>query len=91
MPLPMKPSQFTVAFTHIQQRDGCWCFVDLVGKHGRVRTLPVPAWVKVALDIWTEAARLADGRVFRPVKRANRAWGTCLSEKVVWQFLRRKD
>ena len=26
---------------HIQQRDGRWCIVDLVGKHGRVRTVPM--------------------------------------------------
>jgi site-specific recombinase XerD len=32
---------------HIQQRDGRWCIVDLYGKHGRVRTVPVPTWTKV--------------------------------------------
>ena len=30
----------------LQQRDGRWCIVDLVGKHGRVRTVPMPTWVK---------------------------------------------
>src|ERR1035441_10402518 len=30
---------------HVQQRDGRWCIVDLVGKHGRVRTIPMPTWV----------------------------------------------
>ena len=25
-----------LTFTHLQQRDGRWCIVDLVGKHGRV-------------------------------------------------------
>src|SRR6202040_1985749 len=25
-----------LTFSHIQQRDGRWCIVDLVGKHGRV-------------------------------------------------------
>ena len=40
---------------HIQQRDGRWCIVDLVGKHGRVRTIPMPTWVKVAIDVWTAA------------------------------------
>src|SRR5438270_5623171 len=34
--------------SHIQQRDGRWCILDLVGKHGRVRTVPLPTWVKVA-------------------------------------------
>src|SRR5258706_6346365 len=29
-----------LTFAHVQQRDGRWCIVDLVGKHGRVRTAP---------------------------------------------------
>jgi hypothetical protein len=41
---------------HVQQRDGRWCIVDLVGKHGRVRTIPMPTWVKVAQDAWTAVA-----------------------------------
>jgi integrase len=72
---------------HVQQRDGRWCIVDLVGKHGRARTIPVPTWVKVAADAWTVAAGVADGFVFRPVNRARRALGVGLSEKVVWQLL----
>ena len=74
-------------FAHIQQRDGRWCIVDLVGKHGRVRTAPLPTWVKVAIDAWTCAAGLAQGHVFRPVTRAGRAGGERLGEKVVWQML----
>ncbi len=34
-----------LTFAHVQQRDGRWCIVDLAGKHGRVRTAPMPAWV----------------------------------------------
>src|SRR3984893_1325284 len=52
-------------FGHIQQRDGRWCIVDLVGKHGRVRTIPMPTWVKVAIDSWTLAAGVGDGYIFR--------------------------
>ncbi|HEY2845449.1 MAG TPA: tyrosine-type recombinase/integrase, partial [Bryobacteraceae bacterium] len=51
-------------FTHLQQRDGRWCIVDLVGKHGRVRTAPMPAWVKVGIDAWTLPAGVPDGREF---------------------------
>src|SRR5262245_57868816 len=36
----------SITFRHIQQRDSQWCIVDLVGKHGRVRTVPMPVWVK---------------------------------------------
>src|ERR1700693_2384476 len=69
---------------HIQQRDGRWCIVDLVGKHGRVRTIPMPTWVKVAIDAWTAAARLTEGFVFRPVNRGDGICGERMSEKVVW-------
>jgi site-specific recombinase XerD len=72
---------------HVQQRDGRWCIVDLVGKHGRVRTIPMPTWVKVAIDAWASAAGVLDGFVFRPVNRAGQAQGVGLSEKVVWQLL----
>jgi integrase len=73
---------------HIQQRDGRWCIVDLYGKHGRVRTVPMPTWTKVAIDAWTGPAGVADGYVFRPVNRGDQVQGEVLSEKVVWQMLR---
>jgi site-specific recombinase XerD len=78
-----------LTFAHLQQRDGRWCIVDLVGKHGRVRTAPMPTWVKVAIDAWTTPASVAEGHVFRPVLRGNRFSGDHLGEKVVWQMLRR--
>lgn len=52
---------------HIQQREARWVVVDLVGKHGRVRSVPMPAWAKAATDAWTEAAGITSGRVFRAV------------------------
>lgn len=72
---------------HIQQRDNRWCIVDLIGKHGRVRTIPVPTWVKVAIDAWTAAAGLTEGHVLRPVGRGSRVLGERMTEKVVWQLL----
>src|SRR5271156_125558 len=77
-----------LTFTHVQQRDGRWCIVDLVGKHGRVRTAAMPPWVKVAIDAWTSAAGILDGYVFRPVNRAGAVTGERLGEKVVWAMLR---
>src|SRR5438045_5594296 len=71
-----------LTFAHIQQRDGRWCIVDLLGKHGRVRTAPMPNWVKVAIDAWTNRAGLAAGRVLRPVSRAESLGGEVLNETV---------
>jgi site-specific recombinase XerD len=72
---------------HIQQRDNRWCIVDLVGKHGRVRTIPMPTWVKVAIDAWTAAAGIAEGPVLRRVSRGDQVHSDGMSEKVVWQLL----
>jgi integrase len=77
-----------LTMAHVQQRDGRWCIVDLYGKHGRVRTVPMPVWVKVAIDAWTAPAGVVDGYVFRPVNRGDQVQGDVLSEKVVWQMLR---
>ncbi|MGO4882330.1 MAG: tyrosine-type recombinase/integrase [Bryobacteraceae bacterium] len=77
-----------LTMAHVQQRDGRWCIVDLIGKHGRVRTVPMPAWVKVAIDAWTGRAGVVDGFIFRPVNRGGRIQGYVLSEKVVWQMLK---
>jgi site-specific recombinase XerD len=77
-----------LTFVHVQQRDGRWCIVDLVGKHGRVRTAPMPNWVKLAIDAWTTAAGIADGHVFRPVNRADQVGREGLGEKVVWQLIK---
>jgi site-specific recombinase XerD len=78
-----------LTFTHLQQRDGRWCIVDLVGKHGRVRTAPMPTWVKVAIDAWTSASGVTADHVFRPVNRRGCVTGERLGEKVVWQMLKK--
>src|SRR5580698_2316091 len=77
-----------LTFTHLQRRDGRWCIVDLIGKHGRVRTAPMPTWVKMAIDAWTTPAAVGCDHVFRPVNRAGAVTGERLGEKVVWQMLR---
>src|SRR5260370_6559590 len=76
-----------LTFAHIQQRDGRWCVVDLRGKHGRVRTMPMPTWVKVAIDAWTSAAGVPGGYVFRPVNRADRVSRPHFGAKGVLQML----
>jgi site-specific recombinase XerC len=35
----------------IQMRQGHWALVDLIGKGGHIRTVPIPQWVKAALDV----------------------------------------
>jgi integrase/recombinase XerD len=71
---------------HVQQRDNRWCIVDLVGEHGRMRTIPMPTWTKNAIDAWTSDVGVTEGHLFRPVNRGDQVCGDQLSEKVVWQM-----
>ncbi len=77
-----------LTFEQIQQREGRWCIIDILGKRGRIRTVPVPAWVKVAIDAWQSAANLTGDRVFRSINRNGQSCGGSLSEKAVWQLVR---
>jgi site-specific recombinase XerD len=56
-------------FDHIQQRDGRWVIVDMMGKGNHVRTVPVPSWVKLAIDEWTQTAGIISGLVFRAIHK----------------------
>src|SRR5664279_1782046 len=46
----------SLAFEQIQQREGRWVIVDLVGKRNKTRSVPMPAWTKAAVDAWAVAA-----------------------------------
>lgn len=73
---------------HVQQREDHWAIVDLHGKAGHTRTVPVPDWVKMLLDRWTQAALIQTGKIFRRVTKAGTVWGTGMTEKVVWHVVR---
>jgi site-specific recombinase XerD len=47
----------------VQLRQGHWAIVDLVGKGGHIRTVPMPVWVKGAVDRWMMAAAVTEVRV----------------------------
>ena len=61
---------------HIQLRDARWVIVDLIGKGGRVRTVPMPSWTKSAVDSWIAAAEISEGLVFRAMNRGGRVIAT---------------
>jgi site-specific recombinase XerD len=73
---------------HLQQREEHWVLVDLVGKGGHMRTVPIPAWVKAAVDNWSTTANIKAGRLFRCVNKTGSIWGRGITEKVVWCMVR---
>src|SRR6202166_1067208 len=59
----------------IQRREDHWAIVDLIGKAGHVRTVPMPEWVKRTIDEWLNAADIREGKLFRCVSRKGTVWG----------------
>ena len=72
---------------HLQQREGRWCIVDLVGKGNRTRTVPAPSWTKAAIDAWLDVAGIAEGRVFRAVNKAGEVTGQDLTDQAIFDVV----
>jgi integrase len=53
-----------------------------------MRTIPVPGWVKLAVDVWTDAAELKNGSIFRAIGKTGRIQGSGFTAKVVWSVVR---
>lgn len=69
---------------HVQQREGRWVLLDLVGKGQRVRTVPMPGWAKAALDRWSRASGITSGMLFRPINKADVLVGDSLTPQAVY-------
>jgi site-specific recombinase XerD len=72
----------------VEQRENRWVIVDFRGKGGRKRTVPVPAWVKNAIDVWRAAAQVTEGRIFRSIGKGGRLSGGTLAEVGVWWLVK---
>ena len=72
----------------IQVREAHWVIADLLGKAGHIRTVPVPSWVKAAIDEWKQASGITEGVLFRSINRAGRVCGNGMTPKVIWEIVR---
>ncbi len=72
----------------IQLREEHWVVADLLGKAGHIRTVPIPTWVKAAIDEWKQASGITEGALFRSINKGGRVWGTDMSPKVLWEIVR---
>jgi integrase len=80
--------QVELNFGHIQRREEHWAIVDMKGKAGHTRTIPMPGWVKNVVDQWIQAANITSGKLFRRVHKTGKTWGERLTEKAVWHVVR---
>jgi integrase len=78
----------TLNVEDIQQREGRWIIIDLEGKRGRIRSVPVPPWVKMAVDDWLAAVNFTDGRIFCAVSRHGKIASRSISEQAVLDNVR---
>ena len=72
----------------IQLREEHWVIADLLGKAGHIRTVPIPAWVKEAIDAWKQASGITEGELFRSINKAGRVWSSGMTPKVLWEVVR---
>jgi len=72
----------------VEQRENRWVIVDFRGKGGRKRTVPVPAWVKNAIDAWTSAAQITEGPIFRSIGKGGRLKEGTLAQVGVWWLVK---
>jgi len=78
----------SLAMDSIQVREEHWVIADLKGKAGHIRTVPVPQWVKAAVDAWSTAAGITKGTVFRSINKSGSVWGDGMTPKVLWEVVK---
>jgi site-specific recombinase XerD len=69
-------------------REDHWILADLIGKGRHMRTIPVPIWVKSAVDEWIDAAKLKNGTLFRAIGKTGKVHGCGFTAKVIWSIVR---
>jgi site-specific recombinase XerD len=72
----------------IQERSGRWVIVDIRGKHGRVRSVPMPAEVKECVDVWLSAAGIVSGHVFRAITKNGHIHGDGISAQAIYSIVK---
>lgn len=78
-----------LTFDHIQQREARWVLVDLLGKRNKLRSVPMPAWTKVAIDEYAAHAGLTAEIVFRPINKGGRITGERMTEQAIYNVVLR--
>lgn len=72
-----------LTFEHFEQREGRWAIVDLFGKRDKARTIPVPAWMKAAIDEWSAKSGVSSGAIFRRVNKADCVAGNGITAQAI--------
>ncbi len=77
---------------HIQEREGYWMVLDLVGKRGRVRSIKLSRAVKKLIGKWLEASGRdlnSDSFVFVPLGRAQKPTERQMTPQSVFNLVKK--
>ena len=78
----------SLTIDHLQLRDQRWVIADLIGKSERIRTVPIPTWVKDRLDRWLDRASIQEGRLFRSMNKAGAIVGESMTSQAVYEVIK---
>lgn len=73
---------------HIQQREGRWVIVDLVGKRSKTRSVPMPSWAKYAIDSYLLASAITAGPLFRSVRRGDHIQDGGMTSQAIFDIVK---
>jgi site-specific recombinase XerD len=86
-----------VTVEHIQQREGRWVIVDLLGKRSKTRSVPMPSWCKGAIDAYMQAGGIVDGEtsipagtrcLFRSVRRGDKLQAAGMTAQAIFDIVK---
>ena len=77
-----------LTLAQLQVRDDRYVFADLIGKHGRIRTVPIPRWAMPSLDCWVKRAGVTSGNLFRSVRKGSDSCGQRMSSQAVYEVVK---
>lgn len=76
-----------LTFEHIEQREGRWVIVDLVGKRNKMRSVPMPSWAKASVDAWAKVLGMNAGYIFRPLRRGGHVQGGFMTSQAIFDVV----
>jgi len=77
-----------VTFEHVQQRDGRWAIIDLIGKGKRVRTIPIAPWAKPLIDAWAEVLGGDHGPVVRRISKRDVISDAAMTAQAIYKVIK---
>lgn len=74
-------------FDNIRMINARWVLVDITGKGNKIRSVPIAAWTKWAIDEWAAAAGISDGYIFRSLRRGGHITENSMGAQAIYDML----